>query len=145
MKERFKLIASIYLLLKKDEKILLMRRFNTGYEDGNYGLAAGHLDGDETLRAGMVREAKEEIGIDIHEDDLQLVTVMHRRQEDERVDFFFEVEKWEGEPQNMEPDKCDQVAWFSLNDLPENTIPYIRQAIEAARDSVRYSEFWQPE
>ena len=96
MKERFKLIASIYLLLKKDEKILLMRRFNTGYEDGNYGLAAGHLDGDETLRAGMVREAKEEIGIDVLENDLEIEHISHRVSNDDRVyfDVYISVKKY---------------------------------------------------
>jgi 8-oxo-dGTP diphosphatase len=141
MTERFKLIASVYLLFIKGNKILLLRRCNTGYEDGNYGLVAGHLDAHESLTSAAIREAKEESGIDIDPQDLEVKTTMHRRQDDERVDFFFEVTAWKGEPINTEPDKCDDLSWFDLDELPTNIIPYIRQAIECYRSGVLYSEF----
>jgi ADP-ribose pyrophosphatase YjhB (NUDIX family) len=141
MQEKFKLIASVYMLFIKDEKILLLRRCNTGYEDGNYGLVAGHLDSHESLTSAAIREAKEESGVDIAPEDLEVKTTMHRRQNDERVDFFFEVEKWTGEPLNTEPDKCDDLSWFPLDNLPPNTIPYIRQAIECYRKGIIYSEY----
>jgi 8-oxo-dGTP pyrophosphatase MutT (NUDIX family) len=139
--EKFKLIASVYLLYKRDGKILLLRRANTGYEDGNYGLVAGHLDQGESLRHAAAREAKEESGVDIEEQDLVLRTTMHRRQADERVDFFFEPMKWSGEIVNCEPEKCDDLRWFPINELPENIIPYIRQAILCAERGDIYSEF----
>lgn len=139
--ERFKLIASVYLLFVKDGKILLLRRANTGYEDGNYGLVAGHLDAHESLTHAAIREGKEESGVDINPVDLEVKTTMHRRQSDERVDFFFEVKKWNGEPINTEPDKCDDLSWFNLDNLPQNTIPYIRQAIECYKKGIIYSEF----
>ncbi len=62
-KPRFKLIASVYVLFVKDGKILMLRRANTGYEDGNYSLVAGHADGNEALTAATAREAKEEAGV----------------------------------------------------------------------------------
>ncbi len=141
MEEKFKMIASAYLLFIKNGNILLLRRMNTGYEDGKYGLVAGHVDEGESITQAALREAKEESGVDIHPEDLEVKTTMHRRQDDERVDFFFEVKKWSGEPQNMEPDKCDDLRWFPLNELPSNTIPYIRQAIECCRKGITYSEF----
>lgn len=141
MQEKFKLIASVYMLFVKDDKILLLRRCNTGYEDGNYGLVAGHLDAHESLTSAAIREAKEESGVVIEPEDLEVKTTMHRRQEDERVDFFFEVKKWTGDPINTEPEKCDDLSWFPMNDLPSNIIPYIRQAIECYRKGIVYSEF----
>ena len=141
MKERHRLIASVYMLFVRDGKILLLRRCNTGYEDGNYGLVAGYLDAHESLTTAAIREAKEESGVDIDAKDLEVKTTMHRRQEDERLDFFFEVKHWTNEPINTEPDKCDDLSWFPLDDLPSNTIPYIRQAIECYRAGVLYSEF----
>ena len=62
-KERHKLIPSVYLVLIKNNKILLLRRFNTGFMDGYYSLPAGHVESNETLTSAMVREAKEEIGM----------------------------------------------------------------------------------
>ena len=141
LKERFRIVPVSHLILMKEGKILLSRRFNTGWMDGNYSVPAGHLDGNETFLQAMIREAKEETGIDISEKDLQVVHVMHRKTDHERVDFFVQARKWEGSPRNMEPDKCDDIGWFYMNDMPTNTIPYIRQAIENIRSGVFYSEF----
>jgi ADP-ribose pyrophosphatase YjhB (NUDIX family) len=140
IKERFKLIPTSHLLLVKGSKILLSRRFNTSWEDGKYSVVAGHLDGDETFREAMIREAKEEAGIDIELEDLEIVHAMHRKSADERIDFFLTARKWRGEPRIMEPNKCDDMRWFEINKLPENTIPYIRQAIECFVNKVFYSE-----
>ncbi len=140
-KERFKITPSVYLMLVKGNKILLSRRYNTGYFDNYYSLPAGHLDGNETLKQAMVRETKEEIGIVLDPVDLELVHIMNRRIPDnERVDFFFTAKKWQGEPKIMEPDKCDDLSWFESDDLPQDIIPYIRQAIDSLLKGVIYSE-----
>ena len=41
----------------------------------------------------------------------------------------------------MEPNKCDDIGWFELDNLPENTIPYIKHAIECISKNIVYSEF----
>ena len=140
-KERFKLIASVYLVLMRNNKILLSRRYNTGYFDGNYSFPAGHLDGSETLKQGMIREAKEEIGVGLELNDLELIHVMNRKiPNDERLDFFFSAKKWLGEPKIMETNKCDDLSWFELDNLPKNIIPYIKQAIDSILNNIIYSE-----
>ena len=138
---RFKLVSAVHLFLIDKDNILLLRRFNTGYQDGNYSVVAGHLDGDETATSAMIREAFEEAGIIIKPDDLRMVHVMHRKSEREAINFFFEASKWEGEVKNMEPNKCDDLSWFSINNLPENIVPYVRKAIENYINSITFSEF----
>jgi ADP-ribose pyrophosphatase YjhB (NUDIX family) len=113
-KERPKLIPTAYLVLVRENKILLSRRFNTGFQDGQYSFPAGHLGGDEeTLSEAMVREAREEIGVEIDVADLELAHVMHRKQreptDERRINLFFRAKKWEGEPKIMEPNKCDDL------------------------------------
>lgn len=126
----------------KDNKILLLRRYNTGFHDGEYSFPAGHLDGNETLTQTMIREAKEEIGIELNPEDLKLVHVMHRKEpKEERVNFFFRVKKWRGDPKIMEPHKCDDLSWFEIDNLPDNIIPYISQAIDSFLNNVFYSEY----
>ncbi len=137
---RFKMIASSYLLLVKDGKILLLRRFQTGYEDGKYSLPAGHVEDGETLTENLCRETKEEIGLLIRPKETTLVHVMHRKEEDIRLDFFFTVLKWKGTPANCEPQKCDDLQWFPITKLPSGTIPYIRAAIDAYRRKEFFSE-----
>jgi len=144
--DRFTLRAAVYLMLIKDDKILLLRRFNTGWQDSKYSLVAGHLDGNETVMQAMIREAKEEAGINLEEQELHVVHTMHRKSNDtlEYIDFFLTADKWEGEPKNGEPDKCDDMRWVSLTDLPENTLPYIKQAIDSYHNKTTFSEFdWE--
>jgi 8-oxo-dGTP pyrophosphatase MutT (NUDIX family) len=143
--ERPKVIPTVYLVLLKGGKILLLRRFNTGFWDGWYSLPAGHLCGDdETLVQALVREAWEEVGIEVNSADLELVHVMHRKQteptDERRINVFFRALRWRGEPRIMEPEKCDDLGWFELDYLPDNVIPYVRLVIECLRKGVRYSE-----
>lgn len=119
-KIRFQMPVAVHLLLVKDNKVLLLRRFNTGYEDGNYSVVAGHVDSDEDLKTAMIREAKEEAGIEITPNNINFASVMHRKSDDERIDFFFIADSWEGEITNMEPQKCDDLSWFDINNLPSN-------------------------
>jgi len=140
-KERFKVTPAVYLILRKDNNLLLSRRKNTGWHDGEYSLPSGHLEGNETLIQAMRREAKEEIGIEINPEDLKLVHITHRKQPDqERLDFFFSCEKWGGEPNNREPEKCDDLRWYEIGHFPPSAIPYIKQGIEQSSHGVLYSE-----
>ena len=132
--------VTVHLLFIKEDKVLLARRFNTGYRDGEYSVPAGHLDGGETVSGAAAREAEEEIGIRIEAGDLRFSSVMHRNEGDERVDFFVHVQKWSGEPFNAEPDKCDELRWVDVNTLPENTIPYVRRAIANHLSSITFDE-----
>ncbi|MFA5871369.1 MAG: NUDIX domain-containing protein [Parcubacteria group bacterium] len=149
-KDRFRIVPAAYLILFKDDKILLLRRFNTGYNDGNYSLVAGHLDGNETFRQTLAREAKEEAGLEIRKGDMKVVHLMNRYEKanpvelKERVDVFIRAQKWKGEPCNLEPHRCDDLKWFPLDKLPENTIPCVRQAINCIRKNIFYSEYgWE--
>lgn len=144
-KERFKLIPAVYLVLRRDNKVLLLRRANTGYQDGRYSLVAGHLDGDELATVGMAREAKEEAGVIVDPKDLQLVHVAHRLSRgevgQERVDLFFEAGRWQGEPTNAEPEKCDDLSWFPIDDLPAAMVPLVRLVLTDIAQGKSYSEY----
>jgi len=142
MRSRFP--VAVHLFFLRDEQILLLRRFNTGYEDGNYSVVAGHVDAGETVTQAAIREANEEVGVVLEPADLQIVHVMNRKSKDERVDFFIAITHWGGEVINNEPNKCDEVSWAPIDSLPANIIPYVRCAIENYQAGVYYSEFgWQ--
>jgi mutator protein MutT len=144
--ERHKEVPASYLVLIKGGEILLQRRFNTGYMDGKYSLPAGHVDKGETFTQCVIRESKEEIGIDLKPEDLKVAHLMHRfsgaewGDEGYRIDVFFTAEIWGNTPEIKEHDKCDDLSWFDLNSLPDNIIPYIRQALDCMNKKVLYSE-----
>ena len=141
MPARARFPTTVHLFFFRKGQVLLSRRFNTGYRDGEYSVPAGHLDGNETVRAAAQREAAEEVGVQIGLEDFLFSSVMHRNEGDERIDFFVEVRDWQGEPFNNEPEKCDELRWVPLDALPPNMIPYVRRGLENHMNSVRFDEF----
>jgi 8-oxo-dGTP diphosphatase len=141
MRARFP--VTVHLFFFRENQILILRRFNTGFRDGEYSVPAGHLDGGETVMQAAIREGEEEVGVDIAEQHMTFSTVMHRIEDEERVDFFVQVHKWEGEPFNAEPEKCDDVRWVDMNALPENIVPYVRQALDNHRKGIPFDEYKQ--
>jgi len=142
VKDYFKIIPSAFLILLKDSAVLMQKRQNTGWQDGNYSLVSGHLDGGESVTDALTREVKEEANISVNKKDLKLVHVMSKLSGDqERVDFFFVCENCRGEIKNAEPEKCEELKWFPIDKLPENTIPSVKEAIKNFQKGVFYSEF----
>ncbi len=142
-KERKKAIPAVYLLLRRGDEILLMRRQGSGYYDGWYSAPAGHVEAGELPLDGLARETKEELGIVINPQDARLVHTMYRTKHDEtgdRIDLFFVVEKWSGEITNAEPHKCEDIKWFSIKNLPEKTMHHVRDVIQNIENGINYSE-----
>jgi 8-oxo-dGTP diphosphatase len=143
-KNRFKLVPAVAIILKKDNEILLHKRKNTGYADEQWAYVGGGVDGNETIRQAAVREVKEEVGVTIHEEDINVVHVKHAKgtagtkYPEEYLIFYLEAEVWNGNLQIMEPDKCDELKWFDLDNLPENLLS--KHIIQLIQDGKIYSE-----
>lgn len=147
---RFAMPVAVHLPLVRGGRVVLLRRANTGDEDGNYSLIAGHLDGGETVAAAAAREATEEAGIALDPAAVRVVGALHCLDGDEYIHFFVAADAWSGAITNREPQKCDDLSWFPLDALPANTIPYVRRALENFRagrwfDSVGFDAPASPE
>lgn len=137
--ERYKIFVAVYMILIKDNKILLGRRANSSWMNGRYNMPAGHLEEGETLVEAVIRETKEEVGIDVLPKDIEHVHTMHRK--GRYVDIFFKAKVWQGDGYIAEPDKCDDLQWFPLDNLPENPIPSQKSALDLILKGVTFSEF----
>lgn len=127
-------VAGLHLVLRQQDRVLLGLRRNTSYAAGWWHLPAGHLEQGESVTAGMAREAKEELGITISEDELRLVHVLHDLDADDhagRLQLFFTADSYMGEVTNCEPHKCEELRWWPLNALPEPTVAYAGSALAA--------------
>jgi 8-oxo-dGTP diphosphatase len=139
--------VAVHVLLLRGDEVLLVRRCHTGFEDGRLSVVAGHVEPGESVTQAAVREAREEVGMALSRDRLRVVGVIHRRSLEERVDFFlaYHLEADEEGPQNREPDKCSELVWAGLGDLPDDIIPYVRAGIENFRRGTWFQEFgWEP-
>ena len=128
MTERFTTRMAVFILMRnKEGKILLQQRANTGYLDGYYDFAcSGHVDPDEDIRMCATRELKEEVGIIAKEADLRLVHIDHYFLDQNYVNFTFELDAWEGDPTIAEPEKCSDLDWFAVDELPKKCVNVLR-------------------
>ena len=145
-KERFKLASFVSLILRRGPEVLLIRRYNTGCEDGMYGCAGGCVDGNEPITQALIREASEELGIKLKKEQVKVVHIVHRKnsQGQEMIGFFVEASEWEGAPCNMEPHKCDALGWFHINKLPDNCQSVFKHVLAMLDQKQFFSEMgWE--
>lgn len=144
MSQRQRAQVDVHLILRRGEEILLGQRRNTGWADGCWHVPSGHGEDRESATDTLVREATEEVGVDIDPVDARFVHLVHHWTESARMAVFFEVTRWCGEPTNTEPDKCAGWRWFPLSALPESMIGYAAQALSGYLKGEPYSERgWQ--
>lgn len=115
--ERYKICVCANVLIVEHGKVLMMRRFNTGYEDGKYDFPAGHLEKGEDLRQCAVREVKEETNLQIFGRDLKCICYNDDILESEHLNIYFVTKKYLGTPIVMECFQCNDIKWFDLHDL----------------------------
>jgi 8-oxo-dGTP pyrophosphatase MutT (NUDIX family) len=140
--QRASVRAAVYLILRQEEQVLLARRYNTGFQDGNYSLVAGHVEADESLTAALIREAHEEAGITLAPTQVEFVHLLHRKSDDDLIyfDFFFVAYEWMGVVVNCEPQRCDDLRWFPMSALPANLVDYVRDVLASLAHGTRLSE-----
>ncbi|MFE0060844.1 NUDIX domain-containing protein, partial [Streptomyces sp. NPDC059003] len=143
---RHKEVVDVQLILRKGDDVLLARRAGTGYGDGLLNLPSGHVEDGEDVRAAMIREAHEELGLDLAPEDLRAeVVVQHRGPGGEpRTGWFFAASNGAGgTPRNAEPHKCAELAWHPADALPDDMVAYCRAGIEAWRRGEHFVVHWQ--
>ncbi|GGQ88107.1 NUDIX hydrolase [Kitasatospora griseola] len=126
------LLVGVHLVLLDANTVLLGRRHNTGYANGLWHLPAGHMELGETVTRSMTREAEEELGILIAEDDLALVHTLHHLDAEDgrsRLQLFFRPARYDGQVCNAEPHKCEELRFWPFDELPTSTVPYTVHAL----------------
>ncbi|MFH1866830.1 MAG: NUDIX domain-containing protein [Patescibacteria group bacterium] len=119
-----KLAIAVHVFLIKKNKILLMKRINTGWQDNKWSVPAGRVNNGETISHTAIREAKEEVGIKIKKQNLSKPLIMHfNDKKKERIYIFFTCRSYQGIPRNLEPKTCSGIKWFKLNQLPHKLLP----------------------
>ncbi|CAM5563744.1 hypothetical protein GCM10010329_70230 [Streptomyces spiroverticillatus] len=138
-------VVDVHLILRRGAEVLLSRRANTGYADGLLHAPSGHVEDGEDVRAAMIREAAEEVGVTLAADDLSVALVMQHRGPGgrPRTGWFFEASYDPADPpSNREPDKCSGLSWHPLAALPDGMVAYCRAGLDAYRRGERFVLHW---
>jgi len=140
--DREKFLSAIYLIIKNENgEVLLQRRQGTNLWPGYLALPAGHIDEGENAYEAAIREAKEELGIEINIDDITDTFVVNRKNKSlpPYYDVYFEVDKYQGNIKIAEPKKCSQLLWANMSDLPDDMIDFEKEAIEKNAHGIKFS------
>ncbi len=136
------------ILNDKNEVLLIRRAGEVRNEAGYWSKPGGGVKFGETAEETMKREMKEELDIDIeitgylpHTDHIikkrerrkgfasKRTEAIAKGRERQNLEERGEYQHWvalnfiakiiSGQPQNMEPHKCDKIGWFAMDKLPE--------------------------
>ena len=148
MKKRFLTPTSVVVLIKSADggRILMQKRKNTGFADGMWDFAcSGHVEEGESMTEACARECAEELKIKASPRDFTFLIFVYKTDEDATYCYgYFGLDRYEGAPCIGEPEKCGGLAWFDINNLPENIIADRKTALEAAENGVHFLEYgWQ--
>ncbi len=79
----------------------------------------------------MIREIKEELGVDVQPSDLEFLCVAARNNNPhEYVAYEFALKDSSYNFKNTEPEKCSELVWVDVNDLPDNIIDHFKLIIQ---------------
>ena len=109
-----------YVLLGKRKKKL---------GQGEWELPGGHIEFQESFEDNLVRECKEELGINVEVGNLTSVSP-NMKYDNHYIVFTFIASSYKREPKLMEPDKHYEWKWFNLNSLPEPLFISTRFALD---------------
>ncbi|MGW1900301.1 NUDIX domain-containing protein [Streptomyces hirsutus] len=137
-------IVGVHLHLQDEHgRILLgLRHPVSKFAPNTWHFLAGHCEREAAITC-LVREAKEEVGLIIEPDDVELVHTVHHVDSPgarPRIGLVFRAHSWTGTPEVLEPDRCVEWRWWKPQDLPAEVVPYTRRAIEGILDGRPYSE-----
>ncbi|MDI3407283.1 methyltransferase domain-containing protein [Streptomyces sp. B-S-A6] len=142
---RHREVVDVHLIVRRGGEVLLTRRAGTGYADGLLHAPSGHAEDGEDVRAAVIREAEEEVGLRLAPEDLRVALVMQHRGPgaEPRIGWFFEAAHGAGgTPVNREPDKCSELGWYALDALPDDMVAYCRAGLDAYRAGERFVLHW---
>lgn len=124
-------LVGVGVMVFKDGKVLLGKRKNT-HGDGEYAWPGGHLEFGESVVECAKREAREETGVEIK--NVRFLRFLNFKAHGKHYADIGMVADWEsGDPQVLEPEKCESWAWYDLNDLPQPMFGTIASYLEALK------------
>jgi len=136
MSDKDLVTVSALVLLDQDKRILISERPNGKFMQGFWEFPGGKLEKGENPEICLIREIKEEIGVDLENFCFSpLIFTLNEYENFDVLLLLFICREWEG---IVSPKENQNIKWvfvnklFDSNLLPgdQKLIPYIRDAIK---------------
>jgi len=118
------------VIINNDGKIFLSKRGrNVRNESGTWEFPGGGVEFGEKIEDTIQREMKEEYGIDI--EIVELIGVNNHLiplEKQHWVSPCFLCKLKSGRPEILEPDKCDEIGWFDLDEILSFPLSLVTQS-----------------
>ena len=109
--------VGIGVMVVKDGKVLMGKR-KSSHGAGEWAWPGGHLEYMESFEECSRREVREETGMEIQNIRFLRLLNLKAYAPKHYVDIGIAAEWKSGEPQVLEPHKCEEWRWFDIDALP---------------------------
>lgn len=127
------------IILNEDGQVLIAKRSQqTRNERGAWETPGGKVDFGETREEAIIREIKEELGVDIEIiDEICSTDQLLKKEKQHWVPTMFLAKIIDGQtPSIQEPHKCEAIRWVDFDDLPKNMSQVSSAGIDRFLDQV---------
>ncbi|MEN9647660.1 MAG: hypothetical protein RLY57_464 [Candidatus Parcubacteria bacterium] len=122
--------VGVGIMILKEGKVLLGKR-KSSHGSGQYAFPGGHFEYMESFEQSALRELSEECGIKIQNLRFQFLANLTEYTPKHYVHVGLIAEWKSGEPEILEPEKCDGWNWYNLDNLPSPLFKACELAFES--------------
>jgi 8-oxo-dGTP diphosphatase len=136
------------LILMKNSKVLLLKRMDWApLWPSCWHCVTGKMEQGETPKQTIIREAFEEVGLNIDPELAITVSVTAKSFKNPEmvyrdISLFFIVKDFKEEPINKEPRLHEKMDWFDIHALPSPIIPVVEYGIKQYSNGKLYGDFY---
>lgn len=105
---------------QQGKMLLIQRGPKSKSEPGTWTIPGGAVEYGETMAAAVIRETREELGIEVKVlKQYGCADHIMPKEGQHWVSTIFECKVVSGEPKIMEPEKCSALGWFGLEEIEQ--------------------------
>ena len=129
------------VIVNEEGKVFLAKRGQKARnERGMWQIPGGSVEFGETYQDALKREVKEEHGVEI--EVIKLLDVSNHIMPEEKQHWVSPIllcRITSGTPQILEPEKCDEIGWFSLEEIQNMpAAPGVKKAVKDFAAEIKY-------
>ena len=124
----------VYIFNHKGQVLLGKRKGS--HASGLFSSPGGHLEFAQSFEEAVRKEVEEETGLKVRNPKIFFVdnNLGYIKEGKHYITLSFKTSDFEGEPQVLEPEKCEFWNWYSLDELPTPLTEWTERALKHLKD-----------